>query len=452
MQFIAPATKEQLAACVRLNLGRAGSGRVNEPKDAGELATRFAAEGMECATLHVGWGMEDDDQAALLLEAVLEASSRHRVPLYVETHRATLFQDMWRSVQFVKRFPELRFNGDFSHWYTGLEMVYGGFKNKLEFIRPVLERVSFLHGRIGDPGSMQVDIGSGDVETQPYVADFRALWSASFAGFLARARPGDYILFVPELLSPRIYYARRLAVSGSAKIEEGDRWNQALVLRRIAQECLRWLRRIRMPTDLAEVHHPMGSLFEWPKSREEWEQYRLSAEQIAFYHEFGYLAGVRVLNDQQVELLRSQLAGLASTSHPGHSLFYEYHSNESENPETALFHALGAWRIEPAFHDILWSPPFVMAASQLLGGAVRFWHDQLFCKPPQQGGVVAWHQDFSYWTRTPADGAPDLLDRTGRQHSRERVPALRARQPSLEPAPGYGSDRQHGRDSDRAHA
>ena len=144
----------------------------------------------------------------------------------------------------------------------------------------------------------------------------------------------------------------------------------------------------------------MGSLFEWPKSREEWEQYRLSAEQIAFYHEFGYLAGVRVLNDQQVEVLRSQLAGLASTSHPGHSLFYEYHSNESQSPETVLFHALGAWRIEPAFHDILWSPPFVMAASQLLGGAVRFWHDQLFCKPAQHGGVVAWHQDFSYWTRT----------------------------------------------------
>ncbi|MEZ6069846.1 MAG: phytanoyl-CoA dioxygenase family protein [Pirellulales bacterium] len=32
--------------------------------------------------------------------------------------------------------------------------------------------------------------------------------------------------------------------------------------------------------------------------------------------------------------------------------------------------------------------------------AVRFWHDQLFCKPPRHGGVVAWHQDYSYWTRT----------------------------------------------------
>jgi ectoine hydroxylase-related dioxygenase (phytanoyl-CoA dioxygenase family) len=39
-------------------------------------------------------------------------------------------------------------------------------------------------------------------------------------------------------------------------------------------------------------------------------------------------------------------------------------------------------------------------ASQLLGGPVRFWHDQLFCKPAHHGGVVAWHQDYSYWTRT----------------------------------------------------
>lgn len=155
-----------------------------------------------------------------------------------------------------------------------------------------------------------------------------------------------------------------------------------------------------MHTDLSAIHNPLGGFFDWPKSREEWEQYRLSHEQIAFYREFGYVPGVRVLNDEQVEVLRSQLAGLISKSHPGHELFYEYHSNESQNAETVLFHALGAWRIEPAFHDILWSPPFVMAASQLLGGSVRFWHDQLFCKPARHGGVVAWHQDYSYWTRT----------------------------------------------------
>ncbi len=55
----------------------------------------------------------------------------------------------------------------------------------------------------------------------------------------------------------------------------------------------------------------------------------------------------------------------------------------------------------PGFHDVLWNPAFVIPASQLLGNrGVRFWHDQLFLKPAKHGGVVAWHQDYSYWTRT----------------------------------------------------
>src|SRR5205814_2335346 len=104
--------------------------------------------------------------------------------------------------------------------------------------------------------------------------------------------------------------------------------------------------------------------------------------------------------DTQVDALLEELKSLADSSHPAHELFYEYHSNESTDPSKILFHALGAWRIAQGFHDILWNPAFVVAASQLLGGAVRFWHDQLFCKPPKHGGVVAWHQDYSYWTRT----------------------------------------------------
>jgi ectoine hydroxylase-related dioxygenase (phytanoyl-CoA dioxygenase family) len=88
-------------------------------------------------------------------------------------------------------------------------------------------------------------------------------------------------------------------------------------------------------------------------------------------------------------------------NHPGHPLFYEFHSNESGNPDTILFHSPGHWRITKDFHDYLWNPAFFKAASKLLQGkAVRFWHDQLFCKPAKHGGVVAWHQDYSYWIRT----------------------------------------------------
>ncbi|MCX6623836.1 MAG: hypothetical protein NTY38_22780, partial [Acidobacteria bacterium] len=238
VQFIEPMTAAHHVACDRLGLGRTSCGRVNQPAEADSLARRFAAEGQECATLHVGWGIEDDDECFRLIEAILTASARHRVPLYVETHRATIFQDIWRSVQFVKRFPELRFNGDFSHWYTGLEMVYGGIETKLDFARPVIERVHFMHGRIGNPGSIQVDIGDGAVATHPYVNHFRLLWTAVFEAFHRAAQPGDYFLFVPELLSHRIYYARTFQGK-----EECDRWQQSLVLRHIAEECFLEARR-----------------------------------------------------------------------------------------------------------------------------------------------------------------------------------------------------------------
>ncbi len=155
-----------------------------------------------------------------------------------------------------------------------------------------------------------------------------------------------------------------------------------------------------MVEDLSRYSRPIGSMFRIPEAMEEWRQYALSDEQLSFYRREGYVSGVRLLSDEQVDVLREELAPLYDPRHPGHELFHEYHSNESKDAKTVLFHALGAWRIAPAFHDILWNPAFTVPASQLVGGAVRFWHDQLFCKPPRHGGVVAWHQDYSYWTRT----------------------------------------------------
>ena len=152
--------------------------------------------------------------------------------------------------------------------------------------------------------------------------------------------------------------------------------------------------------DLSLVAGPVSNLFPQPRHSDDWERLKLSGDQVAFYHEHGYLAGVSMLDGPQIESLRPELQGLMDPDHPGHGLFYEFHSNESVDPARVLFHALGAWRIEPGFHDLLWNPRFTLAARQLLNGPVRFWHDQLFCKPARHGGVVAWHQDYSYWTRT----------------------------------------------------
>lgn len=153
--------------------------------------------------------------------------------------------------------------------------------------------------------------------------------------------------------------------------------------------------------DLADYHQPLLGLFKQPETREEWEQYKLSDEQVNHYREYGYVSGIKLLEENQIDVLRSELDEIRDPKHPAHHLFHEFHSNQSTNLNSVLFHSLGHWRIGKGFHDSLWNPAFVMAASQLLENkSVRFWHDQLFCKPAKHGGVVAWHQDYSYWTRT----------------------------------------------------
>src|SRR4026208_513965 len=113
-------------------------------------------------------------------------------------------------------------------------------------------------------------------------------------------------------------------------------------------------------TDLSKYHRPLTDLFVRPVTSEEWDAYRLSEQQVAFYRQHGYLAGVRMLNEDQLEALRCELAELVDPKHPGHNLFYEFNENESADPDQILFHALGAWRITAGVHGPLAEPPVVV--------------------------------------------------------------------------------------------
>jgi len=149
--------------------------------------------------------------------------------------------------------------------------------------------------------------------------------------------------------------------------------------------------------DLSQHHAPLLDLF--PRATER-PELRLSEAQLGFFVENGYLSGIPMLDARQLEALRAEVDRIAGAPDHELGLLYEHNRNESDDPSLRLFHCLGHWRLLPALHDLLWHPAFTVPASQILGGAVRFWHDQLFLKPASDGGVVAWHQDYSYWTRT----------------------------------------------------
>ncbi|MCE9615926.1 MAG: hypothetical protein K8T26_16770 [Lentisphaerae bacterium] len=218
-----------------LGLGCTSGGRVNKPGEIAGLAAAWKRAGYEAATLHVGWGHESDAEVDRLVHEIIRASAQEDLPLYIETHRATITQDTWRTVRLVERIPEVRFNADFSHWYSGLEMPYGNWEEKLAFLQPVFERVRFMHARCGNSSHIQVALDHPSMEKA--LGHFREMWTRSMAGFIKTAGPGDFLSFNPELLAPAINYAQTFRQSDGTYREASDRWLDALALTRLAEAC-----------------------------------------------------------------------------------------------------------------------------------------------------------------------------------------------------------------------
>lgn len=146
-------------------------------------------------------------------------------------------------------------------------------------------------------------------------------------------------------------------------------------------------------TDLSEFHHSVE------ETVDDRSLHILSDSAIGTFKENGFVLGEQAIGAERLDRLRKDLSEMMSPNFKPDGRFYEFHSNEAEDG-SELFHALGAWRVSPAFHDLVFHSPIVEAAETLLGGPVRLWHDQIFAKPANDGGFVAWHQDHSFWTRT----------------------------------------------------
>ncbi|GMW00444.1 MAG: hypothetical protein AMXMBFR84_15810 [Candidatus Hydrogenedentota bacterium] len=148
------------------------------------------------------------------------------------------------------------------------------------------------------------------------------------------------------------------------------------------------------------IHGFAGRLFESLRTDAQRTDFRLTDESVAQYHAQGFVKCPRVLNDEQIAALRTGLERIRSGENERLEELYEVDDAWKKAPDQNVFHFLGAWLIDEAFHDVLFHPRITIPVSQLLGSPrVRFWHDQVFYKPARHPGVVAWHQDYSYWTR-----------------------------------------------------
>ena len=200
-----------------------------------EKTRRFRDGGCDCTTVHLGTGLESDYELLRLAEGLLEISEKEQHPIYLETHRATMTQDIRRTLDLVARLPQLRFNGDFAHWYIGHEFTYGDMEMKFAALAPIFERTRFLHLRVSSNAFGQVS--ASDPAEARHTDFYRRMWTASCAGFLRSAQPGDYLAVHPELLPARAFYPKLARAADGSWQEESDRWTEARLLIEIAEEC-----------------------------------------------------------------------------------------------------------------------------------------------------------------------------------------------------------------------
>ena len=129
--------------------------------------------------------------------------------------------------------------------------------------------------------------------------------------------------------------------------------------------------------------------------------FRLSPAQVARFERDGFVADVPVLGARELDEVRAAVADVIADLDRLAPHMYEVERAFTERPGEVVCHFLGGWRVSAPLRKLIDLPAITEPCAQLLGvDRLRFWHDQVFAKPPGHPGAVPWHQDYAYWTRT----------------------------------------------------
>ncbi len=146
---------------------------------------------------------------------------------FVETHRNNFTETIPQTLQLIDLVPDIRITADLSHFVVVGEFYGWAEERAVERMLPILERTSHAHGRISNGEQVQVDVGDGDNMTGNL---FVELWSTAMKHWLKDAKAGDVFPFTSELGPPRY------AITTPDGKEFSDRWEQSLVMKKLAEK------------------------------------------------------------------------------------------------------------------------------------------------------------------------------------------------------------------------
>ncbi|HLJ56021.1 MAG TPA: TIM barrel protein [Chthonomonadaceae bacterium] len=154
--------------------------------------------------------------------------------MFIEIHRNNFTENLPQILELIELLPDVRFTADLSHLVVCGEFYGWKEERAVDRLLPVLSRTSHMHGRISNGEAVQVDVGDGSGDTAQF---FVRLWATAMHAWLADAGPGDVLPFASELGPPRY------AITLPDGREFSDRWEQSLVMKRLAEQA--WAKAVR---------------------------------------------------------------------------------------------------------------------------------------------------------------------------------------------------------------
>jgi sugar phosphate isomerase/epimerase len=167
------------------------------------------------------------EEVAKIVTEGRKIAADNGLPCFVECHRGNFTETLPQTLQLIERVPDIRFTADLSHFVVVGEFYGWQDEGALEKLRPVLERTCHAHGRISNGEQVQVDVGNGSGETAQF---FVRLWAEAMRCWKRAAQPGDVFAFSSELGPPRY------AITLPDGKEFSDRWQQSLVMKKLAEQ------------------------------------------------------------------------------------------------------------------------------------------------------------------------------------------------------------------------
>ena len=145
------------------------------------------------------------------------------VQLLFETHRDSILNDLYYTLQMIDAVPEMRLCADLSHFVIDREMPIPLSDTNSAYIQRILERSDCFQGRISNREQIQVPIGFP--QHQEWVNTFKGWWKDGMRLWRDRSGGDATLIFLCELGPPSY------AITDAQGNELSDRWEEALIIK-----------------------------------------------------------------------------------------------------------------------------------------------------------------------------------------------------------------------------